>query len=226
MRPAVRLAAIMKQPVIFVYTHDSIGLGEDGPTHQPVEQLSTLRAIPDFTLIRPADAGETAEAWRVAIAHANGPTALVFTRQKLGLIDRQKYAPAAGVVLGAYVLGDSDKPQVVLISSGSEVGLVLAAHEKLIAQGVRSRVVSMPSHELFARQSAAYRDTVLPPGVPRVAVEAGHPQSWYRWVGDNGAILGVERYGASAPYERIYEELGLTVDKVVSMAAGLAKKSQ
>jgi transketolase len=224
MRPAVRLASIMKQPVIFVYTHDSIGLGEDGPTHQPIEQLSTLRAIPHFTLIRPADASETAEAWRIAIAHQDGPTALVFTRQKLGFIDREKYAPAAGVVLGAYVLADTANPQVVLMSSGSEVALVLAAHEKLTAQGIRSRVVSMPSHELFARQSAKYHAEVLPAGVPRVAVEAGHPMSWYRWVGDDGVVLGLERYGASSPYERIYEELGLTVDRVVRAATDRVRK--
>jgi transketolase len=223
MRPSVRLAAFMGQPVIFVYTHDSIGLGEDGPTHQPIEQLSTLRAIPNLTLIRPADATETAEAWRVAIAHQDGPTALVFTRQKLGFIDREKYAPAAGVVLGAYVLADSAKPQVVLMSSGSEMGLVIAAHEKLVAAGVRSRVVSMPSHELFARQNAKYRASVLPPGVPRVAIEAAHPMSWQRWVGDTGVVLGLERYGASAPYERIYQELGLTVDQVVAEATKLTK---
>jgi transketolase len=223
MRPSVRLAAIMEQPVIFVYTHDSIGLGEDGPTHQPVEQLSTLRAIPNFTLIRPADASEAAEAWRVAVAHQDGPTALVFTRQKLGWIDREKYAPAAGVVLGAYVLADSEgeTPDVVLMSSGSEVALILAAHERLSAEGIASRVVSMPSHELFARQNEEYRRSVLPPDVPRVAIEAAHPMSWYRWVGDNGVVLGLERFGASAPYERIYEELGLTVDKVVSAARSL-----
>ena len=233
MRPSVRLAAIMGQPCIYVYTHDSIGLGEDGPTHQPIEQLSTLRAIPNLTLIRPADANEAAEAWHVAIAHQDGPTALVFTRQKLGFIDREKYAPAAGVVLGAYVLADAassetrnletPKPQVVLMSSGSEVALILAAHEKLVAAGVRSRVVSMPSHELFARQSEEYRSSVLPPGVPRVAIEAGHPMSWYRWVGENGAILGLDRFGASAPYERIYQELGLTVDEVVAAAKRLVK---
>lgn len=221
MRPSVRLAALMGQPVIFVYTHDSIGLGEDGPTHQPIEQLATLRAIPNLTLIRPADASETAEAWRVAIAHQDGPTALVFTRQKLGFIDREKYAPAAGVVLGAYVLADSDKPQVVLMSSGSEVALIIAAHEKLTAAGVRSRVVSMPSHELFARQDRKYRDSVLPPGVPRVAIEAAHAMAWHRWVGDNGVVIGLDRYGASAPYERIYQELGLTVDQVVAEATRL-----
>ena len=223
MRPAVRLAAIMHQPVLFVYTHDSIGLGEDGPTHQPIEQLSTLRAIPNFTLIRPADASESAEAWRVAIAHQTGPTALVFTRQKLGFIDREKYAPAEGVVLGAYVLADSHEPQVVLMSSGSEVSLVLAAHEKLAQQGVRSRVVSMPSHELFGRQDESYKRTVLPDGVPRIAVEAGHPMSWYRWMGEDGVVLGLERFGASAPYERIYEELGLTVDRVVDTAMTLVR---
>ena len=225
MRPSVRLAAIMGQPVLFIYTHDSIGLGEDGPTHQPIEQLTTLRAIPNLTLIRPADATETAEAWRVAIAHQDGPTALVFTRQKLGFIDREKYAPAAGVVLGGYTLADASggKPQVVLMSSGSEVGLIVAAHEKLTAAGIRSRVVSMPSHELFARQDAKYRATVLPEGVPRLAIEACHPMSWHRWVGDNGVVMGLERYGASAPYERIYQELGLTVDQVVSEARKLVR---
>ncbi|MEX2179461.1 MAG: transketolase [Gemmatimonadaceae bacterium] len=222
MRPAVRLAAIMHQPVIFVYTHDSIGLGEDGPTHQPVEQLSTLRAIPNLTLMRPADASETAEAWKAAIANTTGPTALVFTRQKLGFIDREKHAPAAGVARGAYALTVGKKrPQVVLMSSGSEVALVLAAHEQLGAAGVVSSVVSMPSHELFAKQDRKYRASVLPAGVPRLAIEAGHPMSWYRWVGDNGIVLGLERFGASAPYERIYEELGLTVDRIVAAAKSL-----
>ena len=225
MRPSVRLASIMKQPVIFVYTHDSIGLGEDGPTHQPIEQLSALRAIPEFTLIRPADANESAEAWRVAISHVNGPTALVFTRQKLGYIDREKYGSASGVAKGAYVLADSKNPQVVLMSSGSEVSLIVAAHEKLVAAGIRSRVVSMPSHELFERQDETYRLSVIPKGVPRVAIEAAHPMSWYKWVGDNGVILGLERYGASAPYEKIYEELGLTVDKVVAAAKRVSSRA-
>jgi transketolase len=226
MRPSVRLASIMKQPVIFVYTHDSIGLGEDGPTHQPIEQLSTLRAIPDFCLIRPADATESAEAWRVAIERRDGPTALVFTRQKLGFIDREKYGPASDLARGAYVLAGDATPQVVLMSSGSEVALILAAHEKLSAQGIKARVVSMPSHELFARQDAKYRASVLPADIPRVAIEAAHPMSWNRWVGGNGVVLGIERYGASAPYERIYEELGLTVDKVVAAATDLVKKAR
>jgi transketolase len=220
MRPAIRLAAFMKAHVIFIFTHDSIGLGEDGPTHQPIEQLSALRAIPGLTLLRPADATETAEAWRTAITHSDGPVCLVLTRQKLGYIDREKYASAAGVAKGGYVLADvkDGSPQVVLMSSGSEVALAMAAAEKLAERGVSARVVSMPSHELFAAQSASYRTSVLPAGVPRVAIEAAHPMSWNRWVGDSGIILGVERFGASAPYERLYEELGLTVDKLVDAA--------
>ena len=224
MRPAVRLAAIMNRHVIYVYTHDSIGLGEDGPTHQPIEQLSTLRAIPDFTLIRPADASETAEAWRAALKH-KGPVALVLTRQKLGFIDRTKYAPAAGVAQGAYVLSDSPggAPQVVLMSSGSEVALILEAQQKLETHGIRARVVSMPSHELFAAQTEEYRDSILPRGIRRVSIEASHPMSWQRWVGSDGVALGLHRFGASAPYKQLYEHLGLTVDKVVETARQLAQ---
>ncbi|MFN2567328.1 MAG: transketolase, partial [Gemmatimonadaceae bacterium] len=228
MRPPMRLAAFMGQHVIYVYTHDSIGLGEDGPTHQPIEQLTALRAIPKFTVIRPADASETAEAWKFAVTH-KGPVALVLTRQKLGFIDRERYAAASGLARGAYVLakgaggrwevgGGNGQPlppptshlDVILLSSGSEVALILAAQQKLEAEGIAASAVSMPSHEIFARQDAAYRDSILPPGVPRIAIEAAHPLSWYRWVGDNGVVLGLERFGASAPYERIYEGLGLT----------------
>lgn len=225
MRPAVRLAAIMNRHVIYVYTHDSIGLGEDGPTHQPIEQLSTLRAIPDFTLIRPADASETAEAWKTALKR-KGPVALVLTRQKLGFIDRTKYTPAAGVARGAYVLSDSEGgvPEIVLLSSGSEVALILEAQQKLQAQGIRARVVSMPSHEIFAEQDREYRDSVLPPGVRRVSIEASHPMSWQRWVGCDGVALGLHRFGASAPYKQIYEHLGLTVDKIVETARQLAQQ--
>ena len=223
MRPPIRLAAIMKIQTIYVYTHDSIGLGEDGPTHQPVEQLSTLRAVPNITLIRPADASETAEAWRAAIKHRHGPVALVLTRQKLGFIDRTKYAAAGGLAHGAYVLADSPggTPQVVLMSSGSEVGLILEAQQRLAAEGIRARAVSMPSHELFARMPIEYRNSVLPAGVKRIAIEAAHPMSWYRWVGDDGVILGIERFGASAPYKEIYTHLGLTVDKLVETAKKL-----
>jgi transketolase len=185
-----------------------------------VEQLTALRCIPNLTVLRPADATETAEAWRTALTHTTGPVALVLTRQKLGYIDRTKYASAAGVAQGAYVLKDADggAPQVVLMSSGSEVALVLEAAEKLGAQGIRARAVSVPSMELFAAQDAGYRDAVLPHGVPRVAIEAAHPMSWYQLAGPDGVVLGIERFGASAPYQRIYQELGLTVDKLVDAA--------
>jgi transketolase len=228
MRPPVRLACIMERHVIYVYTHDSIGLGEDGPTHQPVEQLSALRAIPDITLIRPADASETAEAWRAALKNRKGPVALVLTRQKLSFIDRTKYGPASGLARGAYVLADAPggAPDVVLMSSGSEVALVLDAQKKLEADGIRARAVSMPSHELFARQDETYRNSVLPRGVKRVAMEAAHPMSWYRWVGDDGVILGIERFGASAPAARIFTELGFTVDRIVETAKKLVAKKQ
>jgi transketolase len=226
MRPSIRLAAFMKQRVIYVYTHDSIGLGEDGPTHQSIEQLSSLRAIPNMTVVRPADATETAVAWRVAVEHRDGPVALVLTRQKLGFIDRETYASADGVAKGGYVLADppnGEAPRVVLMSSGSEVALILKAHQELANQGVATRVVSMPSMELFRRQADDYKDSVLPAGVPRVAIEAAHPMSWYEWVGLNGVVLGLTRFGASAPYEKIYEELGITVEKVVDAARKLSE---
>jgi len=226
MRPPVRLACIMDRHLIYVYTHDSIGLGEDGPTHQPIEQLSALRAIPEFTLIRPADASETTEAWRAALKH-NGPTALVLTRQKLSFIDRSKYAAASGLARGAYVLADAPggQPEVVLMSSGSEVALILDAQKKLETDGIRARAVSMPSHEIFARQDQAYRDSVLPKGIKRIAMEAAHPMSWYKWVGDDGVILGLERFGASAPAATIYEHLGITVDHIVKTARQLVGKN-
>ncbi len=226
MRPPIRLAALMHKRVVYVFTHDSIGLGEDGPTHQPVEQLAALRCIPNLTVLRPADSNETAEAWRTAIAHTTGPVALVFTRQKLALIDRAKHGSAAGVAKGAYVLSEASGAgaKVVLMSSGSEVSIVLAAQTKLEAAGIPTRVVSMPSHELFASQSQAYRDGVLTPGVPRVAIEAAHPMPWYRWVGTDGVVLGIDHFGASAPFQRIYDEFGLTADRVVEVAQRLARK--
>ena len=225
MRPPVRLACIMERHLVYVYTHDSIGLGEDGPTHQPIEQLSALRAIPEFTVIRPADASETTEAWRAALKH-RGPTALVLTRQKLSFIDRTRYAPASGLARGAYVLADEPggKPEIVLMSSGSEVALILEAQQKLQADGIRARAVSMPSMEIFARQDQAYRDSVLPRGIKRIAMEAAHPMSWYKWIGDDGVILGLERFGASAPGPTIYEHLGITVDHIVKTAKGLLGK--
>jgi len=218
MRPSIRLAALTRLKPIYVFTHDSIGLGEDGPTHQPIEQLATLRAIPNMTVIRPSDPTEVVEAWRAAITHRDGPVALVLTRQKMAVVDRAKYAPAAGLHQGGYVLADSPKPDVVLMATGSEVELVLGAYERLKADGRRPRAVSMPCLEYFAKQSQEYRDSVLPPGVPRIAVEAAAPQSWYRWTGEHGVIMGIERFGESAPYQRIYKEFGLTVDDVVAEA--------
>jgi len=223
MRPPIRLASFMKRHVIYVFTHDSIGLGEDGPTHQPVEQLTGLRSVPGMTVIRPADASETAEAWRAALKHRDGPVALVLTRQKLSFIDRSVYAAASGLARGAYILADAPggAPQVVLMSSGSEVALILEAQKKLESSGIRARAVSMPSHELFARQDQPYQESVLPVGVKRVAMEAAHPMSWRRWVGDTGVVLSIDRFGASAPYQTIYKELELTVDNVVEAARKL-----
>ncbi len=218
MRPSIRLAALTRLKPIYVFTHDSIGLGEDGPTHQPIEQLATLRAIPNMTVIRPSDPTEVVEAWRAAITHRDGPVALVLTRQKVAVVDRAKYAPAAGLHQGGYVLADSPNPDIVFMATGSEVELILGAYEKLKADGRRPRAVSMPCLEYFAQQSQEYRSSVLPPGVPRIAVEAAAPQSWYRWVGESGVIMGIERFGESAPYQRIYKEFGLTVDGVVAEA--------
>ena len=224
MRPAIRLAALMRQQCIYVFTHDSIGLGEDGPTHQPVEQLSALRCIPNLVVLRPGDANETAEAWRTALKHRTGPVAIVLTRQKLSLVDRATHGAVSGVAKGAYVLKDApegSKPNTVIIATGSEVEIALTAQVELLGQGVPTRVVSMPSMELFASQPQAYRESVLPPGVRRVAVEAAHPMSWHRWVGADGAIVGIETFGASAPYQRIYEEFGITAEKVVGAVRGL-----
>ena len=228
MRPSIRLAALTHLKPIYIFTHDSIGLGEDGPTHQPIEQLAALRAIPNMTVIRPSDATEVVEAWRAALVHQRGPVALVLTRQKVSVVDRSKYAAAAGLHRGGYVLADAPggKPDVVLLGTGSEVEMVLGAYERLIANGQRPRAVSMPCLEFFAKQPQSYRDSVLPPGVPRVAIEAAAPQSWYRWVGEGGTILGIERFGASAPYQRIYKELGLTVERVVDAAQRLLAGSR
>ena len=222
MRPSIRLAALTHLKPVYVFTHDSIGLGEDGPTHQPIEQLAALRAIPNMTVIRPSDATEVVEAWRAAITHRNGPVALVLTRQKVAVVDRTKYAPATGLHQGGYVLADSPNPDVVLMATGSEVELILGAYEALKAEGRRPRAVSMPCLEYFAKQPEAYRQSVLPPGVRRIAVEAAAPQSWYRWVGEDGVIIGIDRFGESAPYQRIYQELGLTVERIVAEARNRA----
>ena len=224
MRPSIRLAALSKAHVIYVWTHDSIGLGEDGPTHQPVEQLASLRALPDLTLLRPADANETVEAWKIAVAHTSGPVGLVLTRQRLPILDRATLAPASGVAKGAYVLSDcaTGLPTIILIATGSEVSVALEAHNQLTHEGIASRVVSMPSWDLFQTQPQSYRDTVLPPGVrARVSIEAGSTLGWERYVGLDGAIIGLNRFGASAPGETVMRELGFTPEHVVKAAKSL-----
>ncbi len=226
MRPAVRLSALSHYPSIWVYTHDSVGVGEDGPTHQPIEHVGSLRMIPNLVTIRPADANETAQAWRVAIQH-NGPVALVLSRQNLPTIDRDVYAGAEELAKGAYVLADfgNEDPELILMASGSEVDLVLRAGANLAAEGVNLRVVSFPSWELFAAQDKDYQEMVLPPQVTkRLAVEAGVSFGWQRWVGDKGAVIGIDKFGASAPGDLVMEKYGFTVANVIEKALDLLKK--
>jgi len=227
MRPSMRLAALSKFRPIFVFTHDSIGLGEDGPTHQPIEQIMSLRLIPNLELIRPADANETAAAWRCAIQNTDHPTVLMFTRQNIPVLD-PALGVAEGVERGAYVLADGPggKVDVIVIGTGSEVHIALEAQKLLAEKGVAARVVSMPSWERFERQPQTYRDSVLPPAVTaRVAVEAGVTTGWQKWVGDRGAVVGVDRFGASAPYKEIYQHFGLTPERVAQEALALLKRA-
>jgi transketolase len=230
MRPPMRLAALMKLHVIYIFTHDSIGLGEDGPTHQPVEQLSNLRAIPGLTVIRPADANETAEAWRVAIEHKEGPVAIILTRQNLPVIDRNKFSPAIGLRRGAYILANSPpgKPEVILMATGSEVHLALEAYEKLQSEGIRACVVNMPSWELFEGQPERYHLEVLPPDVTfRISVEAGVTHGWHNYVGLEGDTIGIDHFGASAPGKSLFQEFGFTPENILSrVKALLAKKKR
>lgn len=224
MRPPLRLAAFSEFPSIFVFTHDSIGLGEDGPTHQPIEHLAALRAIPDLTVIRPADANETVQAWKWAIENRKSPTVIVLTRQKLPIIDRQKFAPADLLGRGAYVLADAEGgvPDIILIATGSEVSLALGTRDRLAEEGIRSRVVSMPSWELFEKQSKEYQNQVLPPSTPkRLAIEMAGPLGWDRWVGEHGGVLCMNGYGASAPLKALLEQFGFTVDHVAERARKL-----
>lgn len=221
MRPPIRLAALMEQPTIYVFTHDSVGLGEDGPTHQPVEQLPSLRSIPGLVDLRPGDANETVEAWRFAMEYTDGPLFLALTRQALPTLDRTKYAPAENLRRGAYVLADArdGNPEVILIASGSEVALALEAYEQLEGQGVRTRVVSMPSWALFDRQPPEYREEVLPSSVrARVSIEAAGPMGWHRWVGHDGEVIAISHFGASAPAKQVFEELGFSAENVVNKA--------
>jgi transketolase len=236
MRPAIRLAALSEVQAIYVFTHDSIGLGEDGPTHQPVEHIAALRAIPHLFVIRPADPAEVSEAWRIAILRRHGPTALALTRQKVGLIDRTRYASAEGLRRGGYILAEADEvqipnskvqrqsssPQLILIATGSEVSLALDAREKLQAEGVATRVVSLPCWELFEEQTKDYRDEILPPGgTARLAIEAGVRQGWDRYVGTSGDVVCIDRFGASAPGDVAMRELGFNVENVLQHARAL-----
>jgi transketolase len=228
MRPPIRLASLMEQPTIYIFTHDSVGLGEDGPTHQPVEQLAALRSIPGLVDLRPCDANETMEAWRFAMEYREGPLFMALTRQAVPTLDRERYAAADNLRRGAYVLADADggEPRAIVIASGSEVAVALEAREKLQAEGIPTRVVSMPSWVLFERQPRDYRESVLPRSVrTRVAVEAAGTMGWHRWVGEEGEVIGITRFGESAPATRIFEELGLSGSNVahrVRFLLGLA----
>ena len=228
-RPTIRLSALMELPTIFVFTHDAMGDGEDGPTHQPVEQLASLRAVPGLTLLRPGDANEVVEAYRVIMQLRHRPAVLVLSRQPLPTLDRSKYAPASGVAHGAYVLADAPggKPELILIATGSEVSLAADAHEKLVAQGIRSRVVSMPSWDIFEQQPQEYRDSVLPPAVKaRIAIEQASTFGWERYVGGEGRVIGMHTFGASAPLKELQKEFGFEPDRVVAMAKEILGKNK
>jgi len=227
-RPGIRLSALMELPVVHLFTHDSIGLGEDGPTHQPIEQLASLRAMPHLDVIRPADANEVAEAWRLCVERTHNPVALVLTRQNVPIFDRSRYASAEGLRRGGYVLADADgddDPELILIATGSEVFLALGAHETLAAEGIRSRVVSLPCWEIFDRQEAEYRDAVLPPSVgARLAIEEASPQGWERYVGNQGEILAMRTFGQSAPFKDVEAEFGFTPEKITAAARGVLER--
>jgi len=225
MRPPVRLAAMMGLRVIYIFSHDSVGLGEDGPTHQPIEQLAGLRSVPNLVTIRPADATETVEAWKVALQRRNGPTALVLSRQNLPVLDRKKLASASGVQRGGYILWEAAaNPEVIIMGTGSEVHIALEAGKILQEKGMKARIVSLPSWELFDFQPVDYRETVLPKNIKvRISIEAGSPLGWERYVGDKGVIIGIPHFGSSAPGKVIYEKLGLTAQRVVDEAEKLLR---
>tara|TARA_R110002049_G_scaffold191337_1_gene360252 strand:+ start:16245 stop:18254 length:2010 start_codon:yes stop_codon:yes gene_type:complete len=223
MRPPIRLAAIMKIRPIFIYTHDSIGLGEDGTTHQPIEQLISLRSIPNITVIRPADANETAQAWRVALEHTGGPVAIILTRQGLPVIDQEKYTKADALEKGAYILSEPEtNPQIILMGTGSEVQLIIAAQQQLKEQNIEARVVSMPSWELFEKQDAAYKEKIFPQALrKRLAVEAGSTLGWHKYITDEGDVIGIDKFGESAPGEEVMKEYGFTIENVIKRAKAL-----
>jgi transketolase len=241
MRAAIRVAALSKYPTMFVFTHDSIGLGEDGPTHQPVEQLAALRAIPNLLVIRPADANETVQAWKFTLQYRDGPVVLLFTRQGLPVLDQNRYSSATNLSKGAYILVGADKsglrslqpsqplrrsrhyggegPDVLLLASGSEVSIALQAAEKLATEGIKAQVVSMPCWGLFEKQDKEYRESVIPPDVKaRVGIEAGVEMGWHKWLGEKGVFIGMSTFGASAPAKVCFEKFGITSDKVVEAA--------
>jgi transketolase len=227
-RPGIRLSALMEIPVIHLFTHDSISLGEDGPTHQPIEQLASLRALPHLDVIRPADANEVAEAWKLAIERTKNPVAFCLTRQNVPIFDRSKYASAEGLQKGGYVLADPEDgdPELIMIATGSEVQFALGAHVALAGEGIRTRVVSLPCWELFDRQGQEYRDEVLPPEITaRVAIEQGSPLGWERYVGDHGTIVGMTTFGQSAPYKDVEEEFGFTAEQVADVVRGVAERA-
>lgn len=227
MRPALRLAALMGLHVVYVFTHDSIALGEDGPTHQPVEQVASLRAIPQMIVIRPADGNETVVAWQVALETKDRPISLILSRQNLQVLDRKRYAPAEGLRRGAYVMEEVQHPDIILIATGSEVGMITEAADKLKTEGIRARLVSMPSWELFEKQDETYKSAVLPPKVKvRLAVEAGVPQGWEKYVGNHGEVLGIDQFGASGPSSEVMRKYGFTADNVVKRAKALLQKQK
>jgi transketolase len=229
MRPAIRLAALMKLHVIYIFTHDSIAIGEDGPTHQPIEQLANFRAIPGLIVIRPADANETAEAWRIAMEHREGPVAIILTRQNVPVIDRTRFSPATNLRKGAYILADSpsEKPEVLMIATGSEVHLALDVYEKLKREGVSARVVNMPSWELFEQQPERYRNEVIPPEVTtRISIEAGATQGWHRYIGLQGEAIGIDHFGASAPMKVLLKEFGFTPENILDKIKALLVKKK
>jgi transketolase len=219
MRAAIRVAALSKYPTIFVFTHDSIGLGEDGPTHQPVEHIASLRAMPNLIMFRPADANETAQVWKYALEYTGGPVAMALTRQGLTVLDQSKYGSAENTAKGAYVLIKEENPDVLLLGTGSEVHLAIEARDVLAQEGIKAQVVSMPSWELFEKQDEAYKEGVIPAGIKaRVGIEAGVRQGWDRWIGDKGVFVGMSSFGASAPAKVCFEKFGITVEAVVKAA--------
>jgi transketolase len=216
MRPAIRLAAMAGLQVIYVFSHDSLWIGEDGPTHQPVEQLSSLRLIPNLWVIRPCDPNEVSVAWEIAIERKDGPTAIILTRQKVPVLDRNKYPPASNIKKGAYILADTDRsPDILVLASGSEVHLALEVKEMLENRGIKTRVVNMASFEIFEQQEEEYKRRVIPKNVRKVAIEAGRGLCWYKYVGENGLVISIERFGKSAPYQDLMRDFGFTSERVL-----------